>query len=64
MARPGKYQRTIRELRKAFDFVFSVDYKLPKKIRKDTLTKLKEDYNAKVREQRLKEEQRRIKQQM
>ena len=38
---PENYQRTTRELRKAFDFVYFVDYKLPKEIRNYTLAKLK-----------------------
>lgn len=61
---PENYQRRKVELEKAFDFVERVGYALPTEIRKGALSKLKFDYAAVVREQTLKDEQRRIQQQM
>lgn len=61
---PENYQRNKIQLIRAFDFVEAVGYDLPKDLRKEALVRLKDDYKAKVREQTLKDEQRRIKQQM
>lgn len=63
-ADPENYQRKKTTLTKTFDFVESVGYKLPKEIRKTALAELKQAYQAKIREQTLKEEQRRLNQQM
>lgn len=62
-ADPESYQRQKVNLVKTFDFVDSVGYKLPAKTRKDALDVLKRQYQVKVKEQALKDEQRRIKQQ-
>jgi len=61
---PENYQRNKIELIKAFDFVEAIGYKLPKDFRKKKLANLKNDFKVKVHEQALKDEQRRIKQQM
>ncbi|MFG0334598.1 MAG: GIY-YIG nuclease family protein [Maioricimonas sp. JB049] len=61
---PENYQRRRNELTKCFDFVVNVGYELPSGLRQDALARLKEDYRRTVREQALKDEQKRIKQQM
>jgi hypothetical protein len=61
---PENYQRRKLELEKAFTFVESVGYKLPRDLRNQALSKLKADYAEVVRQDALKEQQRRINQQM
>lgn len=63
-ADPENYQRQKRTLSKTFDFVESVGYELPGDIRQRALADLKASYQDKVREQKAKDEQRRIKQQL
>lgn len=63
-ADPENYQRRKHELEKAFAFAEKVGYPVPSEIRNNALAKLKADYAAVVREATLKEEQRRIQQQM
>jgi hypothetical protein len=61
---PENYQRRKFELEKAFDFVEAVGYRIPASLRQDSLARLKDAYSAVVREQALRDEQRRINQQM
>jgi hypothetical protein len=63
-ADPDNYQRRKTELDKAFDFVESVGYRPPGALRRDSLADLKERYRRVVHEQALKDEQKRIQQQM
>lgn len=63
-ADPENYQRRRNELTRCFDFVEKVGYELPSGLRNDALAKLKDDYRRVVHEQALKDEQKRIKQQM
>jgi hypothetical protein len=58
------YQRRKVELEKAFEFVISVGYPLPKQIQSSALEKLKADFREAVRIQAMKEEQRAIQQKM
>jgi len=62
-ADPESYQRQKMTLTKTFDFVEAVGYQLPHDTRNSALVSLKSAYQGKVREQALKEEQRRLKQQ-
>ena len=61
---PDNYQRNKTHLIRAFDFVESVGYDLPSRMRKQTFDKLKQEYKQKVREKAAKDEQRRIKKQL
>lgn len=61
---PENYQKRKLELEKMFDFVESVGYDLPKALRIEMVNKMKSDYQAIVKENTLKEEQKRMKQQM
>ncbi len=61
---PENYQRRKLEIEKMFQFVDAAGYEPPADLRKGMLSKLKGDYKAIVREHTLKEEQKRIKQQM
>ncbi len=61
---PENYQRRRRELEKAFDFVESVGYRLPKKLRESSHATLKAAYVEVVRLQQQRDEQRRLNQQM
>lgn len=61
---PENYQRRKLELEKAFEFVERVGCPVPPEIRKSALAKLKSDYASVVREATLKDEQRRLQQQM
>lgn len=63
-ADPENYQRRRATLTKTFHFVESVGYSLPDGIRQQAIADLKRAYQSKVREQMLKDEQRRINQQM
>ncbi|WP_217647140.1 GIY-YIG nuclease family protein [Planctomicrobium piriforme] len=62
-ADPESYQRQKTALAKTFDFVERVGYPLPDRLRSESLEGLKESYRLKVREQALKDEQKRIRQQ-
>lgn len=61
---PESYQQRKLELTKTFDFVKSVGYEVPKDISKASLENLKQAYKEVVRQQFLKDEQKRINQQM
>jgi len=61
---PESYQRRKLELEKMFQFIESVGYPIPKGLTSEMLGKLKEEYSKIVREQALKEEQKRIRRQM
>ena len=61
---PENYQRRRGELTKTFDFVESIGYCLPTGIRTEALTRLKDDYKRIVEVFNLREEQKRIKQQI
>ena len=61
---PENYQRRRGELTKTFDFVESIGYRLPAGIRTEALTRLKDDYKRIVEVFNLREEQKRIKQQI
>jgi hypothetical protein len=61
---PENYQRRKEDLQKALEFAERVGYRVPPEIRSGALTKLKQDYANVVREATLKDEQRRIQQQM
>ena len=58
------YQRRKQELEKIFAFVEKVGYPVPPEIRRNALANLKSEYAAVVREAALKDEQRRLQQQM
>jgi hypothetical protein len=60
---PENYQRRKTELQKTFDFVESLGYVLPKDIRETSQKDLKSAYLEVVRQQQLRDEQRRLNQQ-
>ncbi|WP_437223888.1 GIY-YIG nuclease family protein [Planctomicrobium sp. SH661] len=63
-ADPENYQRRKNELTKTFEFVEAVGYAISPTAQKAAIADLKNAFQTKVREQQLREEQRRMKQQM
>lgn len=61
---PESYQQRKVELTKTFDFVKSVGYDLPKEVSKGALEDLKQAYKEVVHQQNLRDNQKRINQQM
>lgn len=61
---PDNYMKRRTELDKTFDFVAHVGCPMPRDARRETMDKLKESYAKIVREQTLKDEQKRINQRM
>lgn len=61
---PDSYLRNKDQLVKAFQFVKTIGYDTPKELERDALNRLKREYQEKIREAALKEEQRRIAAQM
>ena len=61
---PESYQQRKLELTKTFDFVKSVGYEVPKDLSKAAFENLKQEYKEVVHQQVLKDEQKRINQQM
>jgi Meiotically up-regulated gene 113 len=61
---PESYQQRKVELTKTFDFVKSVGYDLPKEVSKGALEELKQAYKEVVYQQRIRDDQKRINQQM
>lgn len=61
---PESYQQRKVELTKTFDFVKSVGYDLPKEVSKGGLEDLKQAYKEVVHQQKLRDDQKRINQQM
>jgi hypothetical protein len=58
------YQRRKSDLQQCFHFVESVGYPLPTKVKTDAFEKLRGDFEAAMRVEALKEEQRRVQQQL
>ena len=61
---PENYQRRRNELDKAFAFVESIGYQAPAGLRKDTLARLRTDFERVMREHHAKQQQKRVNQQM